>query len=684
MNTKKLLFFLLLTFFILPLISNANCPVEPGETLLNCDHSGGEDPPDDEDDNDDYYPPPSDPEYDPPHCSLEANGSENITVEVGSTVTFTGEVAMTDRFLTNFGTDVISPAEWNKSSNYYEVYVSCANTCPSDCWANSIVLHPDTTSCTGTGCWIGNKRYCRYHVNADFTATETFNSTGTFTREVTAEARKSPSCKSEVTINVVEPVDPTILEVRSKINGTLVEGLTIERGRERTYMSWEGWSFVIVREYVWQETGETDFNVVSNSGARINRDYRAPETFNGVPFKEWLGCGDELVSYDGEDFERSCDVSVPRETKKTIIAVYETTSYALDIQIEGEGDTTPPVGTHSYGSGTEISITADPEEGWEFSSWGGDCSGDGECNLVMDENKSVTATFSEKEYNLDIEIEGEGTVSRNPIKAVYKHGDEVVLNANPNSGWVFLEWGGDCSGVGSCTLIMDGDKTVEAYFAKRPIITDMSYEIITGPGDESPKIELQWEIEEGTGGSQKRFEIIVDGGSPTEYSSGSNTYETSLGEDDFGRNIDWSLRVQDQLDVWSNWNNSTFYSGTRFPTPDFTFDPENPAAKELVVFKDNSDIYVEGDIYYKWEFGDKATPQVVEGYGITEVGVTFESPEEGEEIKLTVTDSEGHSDSIIKEINIGLPYPEWEETEPSQSFFNFAFFLNLLRSALKI
>ena len=50
----------------------------------------------------------------------------------------------------------------------------------------------------------------------------------------------------------------------------------------------------------------------------------------------------------------------------------------------------------------------------------------------------------------------------------YSEGTAVALTATPINGGgytsSFLHWSGDCSGSGACSLVMDGDKSVEAHF----------------------------------------------------------------------------------------------------------------------------------------------------------------------------------------------------------------------------
>ena len=45
-------------------------------------------------------------------------------------------------------------------------------------------------------------------------------------------------------------------------------------------------------------------------------------------------------------------------------------------------------------------------------------------------------------------------------------GTVVAVSATPASGYEFDHWGGDCTGTGSCSVTMDADKSVTAYFTQ--------------------------------------------------------------------------------------------------------------------------------------------------------------------------------------------------------------------------
>ena len=74
-------------------------------------------------------------------------------------------------------------------------------------------------------------------------------------------------------------------------------------------------------------------------------------------------------------------------------AVYKE-QFTIAITAVGSGE--PETGTISEDVGSTKLITAEPADGWEFDSWSGDVTGtDPQGIFVMDDNKTVTATFTE-------------------------------------------------------------------------------------------------------------------------------------------------------------------------------------------------------------------------------------------------------------------------------------------------
>ncbi len=69
--------------------------------------------------------------------------------------------------------------------------------------------------------------------------------------------------------------------------------------------------------------------------------------------------------------------------------------FTLTINAGTGGTTDPGPGTHTHDYGIQVSITAVPSSGYQFSGWSGDASGTSNMTTItMDSDKSVTASFS--------------------------------------------------------------------------------------------------------------------------------------------------------------------------------------------------------------------------------------------------------------------------------------------------
>jgi uncharacterized repeat protein (TIGR02543 family) len=150
----------------------------------------------------------------------------------------------------------------------------------------------------------------------------------------------------------------------------------------------------------------------------------------------------------------------------TIIAYFKQNQYTLTIHIEGSGTVTAYPNQTTYTYGTIVQLHAIPHEGWTFSHWTGDLSGSlNPTNITIDGNKTVTAHFSQNQYTLTIIIVGNGTVAKNPDKAVYAHGEIVTLTAVADPGWKFIGWSGDIERTENpINVTMDSSKTINATF----------------------------------------------------------------------------------------------------------------------------------------------------------------------------------------------------------------------------
>ncbi len=104
--------------------------------------------------------------------------------------------------------------------------------------------------------------------------------------------------------------------------------------------------------------------------------------------------------------------------------------------------TATPTGTYTHGQA--ITVTAIPSVGWQFSGWQGDLAGaQNPATLLMDANKTITATFTPLRYQVAVAVGGQstgGTVSITPDQESYGYGEEIRLVAEPFAGWQFDGW----------------------------------------------------------------------------------------------------------------------------------------------------------------------------------------------------------------------------------------------------
>jgi len=177
----------------------------------------------------------------------------------------------------------------------------------------------------------------------------------------------------------------------------------------------------------------------------------------GWSFSHWSG--DLTGNSNPDTLEITGDMSVT--------AVFTQNQYTLTVTIDGSGSVDIDLaGPYVYGDIVELEAIADT--GWAFSHWTGDI--DGSTNpksIIIDDNKEITAHFTQKTYTLTVTVNGDGDVVKDPDQASYVYGDVVELEAVADPGWSFASWSGDLvSVVNPDTVTMDGDKIVTCTFTE--------------------------------------------------------------------------------------------------------------------------------------------------------------------------------------------------------------------------
>lgn len=158
--------------------------------------------------------------------------------------------------------------------------------------------------------------------------------------------------------------------------------------------------------------------------------------------------------------------------------------YILDVNVTGGGSVEKTPDANSYASGQSVELLAIPDSGWSFTSWAGDAvSTQNPLNVVMTSDMDIEAIFAYQDPNkvaLNINILGNGLVTKDPNHSSYTAGDIVTLTANPDTQWEFDGWSGDISSTTNpFNLTMDSDCNITATFVETqdttaPVISNIT------------------------------------------------------------------------------------------------------------------------------------------------------------------------------------------------------------------
>lgn len=193
--------------------------------------------------------------------------------------------------------------------------------------------------------------------------------------------------------------------------------------------------------------------------------------------------GSTFAGWDG-DCTGTGSCVVIMDASRNITATFTLDTYDLTVGLDGTGGgsvNSDPPGincggdcSQTYDYGTVITLTATPDPGSSFVGWSGACNGVGDCNIMIDETKNVTATFTLGTNILTVlkDGSGSGSVTSNPAgiecgvncATVFDFGKVVTLTAVADPGSSFTGWSGDCAGTGNCVVTMDAARDVTATF----------------------------------------------------------------------------------------------------------------------------------------------------------------------------------------------------------------------------
>ncbi|WP_227938704.1 InlB B-repeat-containing protein [Alkalihalobacillus deserti] len=218
-----------------------------------------------------------------------------------------------------------------------------------------------------------------------------------------------------------------------------------------------------------------------------------------------------FVRWEGDLTGTTPSQSVTMDSHLTIRAIFENaeSTYALLVATSGHGKVLRSSLSENLPSGESVTLTARPQEGYEFERWTGSVSSTNPTiTVIMDDNLSVRAVFKQKgtnqattpvnestteqpkendeespkrveppkndkhSYPLSISTRGDGSITRSQQNNQYEAGTSLTLRAQPKDGWSFIRWEGSYTGATNpLTVTMDQAKSIIAVFEKKPTQT---------------------------------------------------------------------------------------------------------------------------------------------------------------------------------------------------------------------
>ena len=140
-----------------------------------------------------------------------------------------------------------------------------------------------------------------------------------------------------------------------------------------------------------------------------------------------------------------------------------------------EGLECPPACATEFDRGATVRLEARASGGALFLGWSGTCSGrSATCTVAIDSEKRVGASFGSRTVRLTVSVRGPGRVVSSPAgiacprrcTAAFVRDARVGLRALSARGAHLVGWGGACSGLNRCRILMTADRSVRVRFRR--------------------------------------------------------------------------------------------------------------------------------------------------------------------------------------------------------------------------
>lgn len=192
---------------------------------------------------------------------------------------------------------------------------------------------------------------------------------------------------------------------------------------------------------------------------------------------EFLNWGGDYAG--ASNTNTSPQITIIMDADKNITAYFGIIYYELSITANTQGTVTPSApdrGSVDYISGSNVTLTATPNTGYEFDRWSGDVVGTANpISFTMDADKSVTPVYKPIKYTITIgnnyygdNSTGSMTISPSSANNEYDYGTVVTFTATPAAGYEFeiFAFNGGAVATNPLNHTVTGDLTVNPGFTK--------------------------------------------------------------------------------------------------------------------------------------------------------------------------------------------------------------------------
>jgi len=186
---------------------------------------------------------------------------------------------------------------------------------------------------------------------------------------------------------------------------------------------------------------------------------------DGYTFEGWYENGVKISGEENYTFAVTSD--------RTLEARFSLERYTADVTGATGGSVS---GGNTYDSGTQVTVTAVPDDGYTFEGWYENdvkISGEENYTFTITSGRTLEARFSLERYTVTATAGTGGSVTGS---GTYDYGTRITLTAAPKTGYRFVRWleGANQVSVNTqYTLSVTKDQTLKAEFEKLGIPTSV-------------------------------------------------------------------------------------------------------------------------------------------------------------------------------------------------------------------